>query len=157
MKFFLPPLLLAAALVFTSSAQSAPTSSGDAATAPSSTLILQVKNVRNRNGVVRYILFASPNGWPDDKSKAARYGTLPANGGTVTFTIGGLQPGSYAISVLHDENQNHKLDRDLFGRPKEGIGFGNNPKIGFSSPNWKQSIVHVAGASIESTVDLRYP
>ena len=125
--------------------------------APTSTLILQVKNVRNKTGVVRFALFPSAEGWPDDKSKSARFGSLPANGGMVTFTIAGLPPGSYGISVLHDENQNHKLDRDLFGRPKEGIGFGNNPKIGFSTPTWKQSTVHVAGASIESTVEMRYP
>jgi uncharacterized protein (DUF2141 family) len=106
---------------------------------------------------VRFAIFNSADGWPDDKTKAVRYGSLPANGGTLTFTIAGLPEGSYGISVLHDENENHKLDRDLFGRPKEGIGFGNNPKIGFSTPTWKQSTVHVAGASIESIVDLRYP
>ncbi len=121
------------------------------------TLILHVKNVRNKAGVVRFALFASPDGWPDDKTKAARFASLPANGGTVTFTIAGLPEGSYGISVLHDENENHKLDRDLFGRPKEGIGFGNNPAIRFSTPSWKQSSVHVAGASIEAEVDLRYP
>jgi uncharacterized protein (DUF2141 family) len=122
-----------------------------------STLILHVRNVRNKNGVVRFAIFASPDGWPDDKTKAVRFATLPANGGTVTFTITGLPEGSYGISVLHDENENHKLDRDLFGRPKEGIGFGNNPAIHFSTPSWKDSSVHVAGASIESNVDLRYP
>jgi uncharacterized protein (DUF2141 family) len=120
-----------------------------------STLILQVKGVRNKTGVVRFAIFNSADGWPDDKTKAVRYGSLPANGGTLTFTIAGLPEGSYGISVLHDENENHKLDRDLFGRPKEGIGY--NPKIGFSTPTWKQSTVHVAGASIESIVDLRYP
>ncbi len=137
-------------------AQAAPVN-GTATPAITSTLILQVKNVRNKTGLVRYILFSSPNGWPDDKTKAAKYGSMPANGGTVTFTIPGLPEGSYGISVLHDENEDHKLDRDLFGRPKEGIGFGNNPKIGFSTPGWKQSTVHVAGTSIESTIDLRYP
>ena len=134
-------------------AQSAPPASAQ----NTSTLILQVKGVRNKTGVVRFAIFNSQDGWPDDKTKSVRYGSLPANGGTVTFTIAGLPEGSYGISVLHDENENHKLDRDFFGRPKEGIGFGNNPKIGFSTPTWKQSSVHVAGASIESTVDLRYP
>ncbi len=122
-----------------------------------STLILRVTGVHNKNGVIRFALFPSPQGWPEDKSKAAKFGSLPANGGVVTFTVGGLPEGTYAISVIHDENENHKLDRDLFGRPKEGIGFGNNPKIRFSAPSWKQSSVHVAGPSIESSIDLRYP
>ena len=155
MKFIKPSLLLACILAFIPGGAVAPTPAN--AQAPTSTLILQVKGVRNKTGVVRFAIFPSANGWPDDKSKSTRYGSLPANGGTVTFTIAGLAPGSYGISVLHDENQNHKLDRDLFGRPKEGIGFGNNPKIGFSTPTWKQSTVHVAGASIQAEVDLRYP
>ena len=155
MKFLIASLLLAS---FASVAPgSARLQASATAQATTSTLILQVKNVRNKTGVVRFALFTAQDGWPDDKTKAARYGSLPANGGTVTFTIAGLPPGSYGVSVLHDENENHKLDRDLFGRPKEGIGFGNNPKIGFSTPTWKQSTVHVAGASIESEVDLRYP
>jgi uncharacterized protein (DUF2141 family) len=124
---------------------------------PASTVILKVGNVRNQRGVVRYAVFASPEGWPDDKSKAVRWGSLPANGGMLTFTIAGLPEGSYGIAVVHDENQNHKLDKDLLGRPKEGIGFGANPKIGFSAPSWKQSCVRVAGSSVETTIDLRYP
>jgi uncharacterized protein (DUF2141 family) len=122
-----------------------------------STLILQVKNVRNTTGVVRFALFSSDAGWPEDKTKSARFGSLPANGGTVTFTVADLPDGTYAISVFHDENENHKLDRDLFGRPKEGIGFGNNPKIGFSAPSWKQSSVSLNGGKVETTVNLRYP
>ncbi len=125
--------------------------------APTSTLILRVAGIRNKTGVIRFALFTSQQGWPDDKSQAVKFGSLPANGSVATFTIPGLPEGSYAISVIHDENENHKLDRDLFGRPKEGIGFGNNPKIRFSAPTWKQCSVHVAGSSIESTVEMRYP
>ena len=55
------------------------------AQATTSTLILQVKNVRNKTGVVRFALFTAQDGWPDDKTKAARYGSLPANGGTVNL------------------------------------------------------------------------
>jgi len=122
-----------------------------------STLILHVSNIHNSKGVIRFAVFASPEGWPEDKTKAERYGSLPANVGTVTFRIADLPNGVYAISVIHDENENHKLDRDFFGRPKEGIGFGNNPKIGFSAPGWKQSSLQVSNPSTETTVNLRYP
>ena len=158
MKFLKPalkPAILFALLVLIFPLSTLHTQQNNAA--PTSTLILRVAGVRNKTGVVRCALFTTPQGWPEDKTKSARFGSLPANGGVETFTISGLPEGTYAISVIHDENENHKLDRDLFGRPKEGIGFGNNPKIRFSAPTWKQSSVHVAGASIESTVDLRYP
>lgn len=138
-----------------SHAQASPSSAP--ATSARTTLILHVANVRNATGVIRYAIFSNSEGWPEDKSKALRYGSLPAKVGTVNFTIPDLPDGTYAISVFHDENQNHKVDRDLFGRPKEGIGFANNPKIRFSAPSWKDSSLRVAGPSEDTTIDLRYP
>jgi uncharacterized protein (DUF2141 family) len=46
--------------------------------------------------------------------------------------------GTYAISVFHDENGNKELDTNFFGIPKEGFGFSNNPKIGFSKPTFEE-------------------
>jgi len=43
-----------------------------------------------------------------------------------TFEIEDLPQGEYAISVVHDENANGKLDFGGMG-PTEGYGFSNNP------------------------------
>jgi uncharacterized protein (DUF2141 family) len=53
---------------------------------------------------------------------------------TETFQV---PPGRYGIVVIHDENENQKLDRNFFGIPKEGFGFSNNPRIFFSAPSWQ--------------------
>ena len=34
--------------------------------------------------------------------------------------------GEYAITLYHDENGNEKLDKNVFGIPKERYGFSNN-------------------------------
>jgi uncharacterized protein (DUF2141 family) len=34
--------------------------------------------------------------------------------------------GTYAVNVFHDENSNERLDKGLFGIPKEGFGFSND-------------------------------
>ena len=39
-----------------------------------------------------------------------------------------IPDGKYAISLFQDENNNHKLDKNFLGIPKEGYGFSNNPK-----------------------------
>jgi uncharacterized protein (DUF2141 family) len=122
-----------------------------------STLTLQVDHVRNATGVIRFAIFANDAGWPDNKLKSIRYGSLPAQPGTVTFTLAGIPYGTYAISVFHDENENHKVDRDFFGRPKEGIGFGNNPKIGFTIPSWTASSIKITSPATNTTINLRYP
>ena len=55
----------------------------------------------------------------------------------MTITIEGIVPGTYAISVFHDEDKDGELDLSgLLGIPSEGFGFSNNPTIGFSQPEF---------------------
>ena len=37
--------------------------------------------------------------------------------------------GNYAVQVMHDENDNNKLDTNFLGIPSEGYGFSNNPNV----------------------------
>ena len=41
-----------------------------------------------------------------------------------------------AAVVLHDENENMKLDRNFLGVPKEGWGMSNNPKALAKAPEF---------------------
>lgn len=44
-----------------------------------------------------------------------------------------LPKGEYAISFVHDENDNKKMDTNFFGIPKEDYGCSNNAR-GFMGP-----------------------
>jgi uncharacterized protein (DUF2141 family) len=55
----------------------------------------------------------------------------PAREAGVVFTH--LRPGRYAVIVLHDENGNGGLDRNLLGVPVEAYGFSNGAE-GFLGP-----------------------
>ena len=44
-----------------------------------------------------------------------------------------LPKGEYAVSFVHDENNNKKMDTNLFGIPKEDYGCSNNA-TGFMGP-----------------------
>ncbi|GJL64591.1 MAG: hypothetical protein NPIRA04_32450 [Nitrospirales bacterium] len=55
----------------------------------------------------------------------------------VTSTLICLQaphPGTYAVVVHHDENDNKKLDRNWIGLPTEGVGFSKNPELFLAPP-----------------------
>ena len=59
--------------------------------------------------------------------------------GASTLTINDLPKGRYAINVLHDENENGKIDKGLV-LPTEGIGFSNYTNIGLSNrPNFSKA------------------
>ena len=52
--------------------------------------------------------------------------------------------GNYAVNILHDENNNGKIDKGLI-LPKEGIGFSNYSSIGLTNrPNFKKANFELA-------------
>jgi len=63
-----------------------------------------------------------------------------------------LEPGTYGITLVDDENENGKIDKNLIGIPKEGFGFSNffmekmkkptfdDFKVDLKSPNNKVDI-----------------
>lgn len=48
-------------------------------------------------------------------------------------TFENLEPGQYAVSVYHDDNNNGKMDSNFIGIPKEAYGTSNGAK-GFMGP-----------------------
>jgi uncharacterized protein (DUF2141 family) len=58
--------------------------------------------------------------------------------------------------VLHDENENMKLDRNIFGFPKEGFGFANNPHVGLRAPPFASAVMHVACPVTDTTIHIIY-
>lgn len=64
---------------------------------------------------------------------------VPAHAGTVTIKIPDLPPGTYAVSLVHDVNQNHKLDKNFIGKPKEQWGLSNDPHAVLTAPAYSKS------------------
>lgn len=100
------------------------------------TLTVIVEGVNQQGGNVGVLLFNSPKGWAEDRTAALRDVVVPAHEGTVTLEIPNLPAGDYAISIAHDVNQNHKLDRNWLGEPKEQWGISNNPHAVIKTPSY---------------------
>jgi uncharacterized protein (DUF2141 family) len=101
-------------------------------------LKIQVTTPPNTKGDIAFLIFASRDGFPDNKAKAVHSGFQPASTHQTTIDAGPLAPGQYAVSVYLDANGNHHLDRGLFGIPKEPVGASNNPKPSFGPPHFDQ-------------------
>jgi len=96
-------------------------------------LTVDVKNLRNTNGVVQFTLYNEENSLPDEKFEKyyrIEKSEITNNSATATFT--NLPSGKYAVNILHDENENGQIDKGLI-LPIEGIGFSNFQTIGFSN------------------------
>ena len=109
------------------------------------TLTIVADGVSSSRGVVGVLIFRSSMGWPENSAAAFRAQSVPARPGSTMLAVAGLPPGTYAVVVLHDENQNMKLDRNWMGVPKEQWGMSENPHVGLSAPHFAQAEFRLAG------------
>jgi uncharacterized protein (DUF2141 family) len=79
--------------------------------------------------------------------------TLNANSNVMEFLFN-IPPGTYAIAVYQDLNDNKKLDAGLFHIPKEPYGFSNNYRPKFSAPSYKDCLIKVTGMTT-SVINLK--
>ena len=52
-----------------------------------------------------------------------------------------LPYGKYAISVFHDVNSDGELNTNIFGIPKEPVGFSKDAKGSFGPPNFDKAAI----------------
>lgn len=118
-------------------------------------LIVHIDGFHNQKGNAGLTVFRSPDGWPENNGKAFMHSGQPFTGDKATTELQ-LPAGHYAIAALHDENSNHKLDRNMMGWPKEGFGFSNNPKVNLSAPSFDKAAMQVICPVTEITIHLIY-
>ncbi len=108
-------------------------------------LSITVKGIRNGNGSIAALVFTTAAGFPDRVDQAVAQVRVPAQANQLTLTLRNLPEGQVAIAVLHDENNDNQLNRNLLGIPREGVavsgkGIGNRP------PQFAESLIAPAGA-----------
>jgi len=123
-----------------------------AAPAGHGTLGIDVGNVRVARGVVHVDVCPEAKFLKDDCPWS---GDAPARVGITRVTVTGLPPGRYAAQAFLDENSNGKVDRALFGIPKEGVGFSNDAKITLGPPKFADAAFAFDGARL-IRLNLRY-
>lgn len=108
-------------------------------------LQVTVEHTANLEGHIAIGLYTD-EGFPEvDKEYQGVY-RVPT-GTSTTYTFHDLPVGCYAVAVYHDKNDNMRLDKNLFGIPREAYGFSNGVKARFSAPKFKEAAVHVQNES----------
>ena len=145
---------LASALVFSVlESMALPTS---AQVVQNSQLTVEIDELRNQQGQVCLSLFASGKGFPSNGAEAVQTRCVAITAMPLFVTFGKLQPGSYAVAILHDVNSDKKANRNFLGIPLEGFGFSGNPVIRTGPPNFNDAVFLVAGPSTNIQIQLNY-
>jgi uncharacterized protein (DUF2141 family) len=157
-KSIVPLTLVLGILAAVPVSAQAPASAPSENTAKAS-LTVSVSGIRNDKGQVFIQLWTAPGGFPRQAEKAYKYFAIDANkavNGVITTTFVSLAPGSYAVSVLHDENRNGKMDTNAFGIPKEGWAVSNNVMTHINAPSYEQASFQLPPSGQVISIALHY-
>ena len=96
-------------------------------------LVVTINNIKEA-GEIHVALYDNAEAFEADRGDKG--GAAPGiTQGTIEFVEAGsviyrydVAPGTYAIGIFHDVNQNNQLDNYFFGVPKEQYGFSNDAR-----------------------------
>ncbi|MBD2678168.1 MULTISPECIES: DUF2141 domain-containing protein [Nostoc] len=120
-----------------------------------SRLTVEINGLRNQKGTLCFSLFSNEQGFPNRSDRAVASRCVAAKEASVSVIFDRLVPGNYAVAVIHDANDDGKLNIGFLGIPKEGFGFSRNPKIGIGAPSFQDTAILVAGES-SIQIELNY-
>jgi len=117
------------------------------------TLAVTVTGLHSAKGQLVACLWQDRSGFPScEKSRTARRITVPVAGATMHLAFAGIAPGAYAVTVVHDEDDNGRLKHNVIGMPEEGVGISNDRG---GMPAFARSLVEV-GPNSAITVRVKY-
>ena len=115
-----------------------------------------ISGLHSDRGQVVCSLYSSAEGFPKDAAKALARTQSRISSRQATCEFKNLSPGTYAVSVFHDENSNGKLDTKLLGIPREGVGASNDAKGRFGPPKFSAAAFQFTGGNKELTIKIVY-
>ncbi|MBK6935690.1 MAG: DUF2141 domain-containing protein [Chitinophagaceae bacterium] len=118
---------------------------------------ITINNARNEKGHVLVSLFKDGVGYPNNPEKAVKRVKLSIINKRAEVIFTNLPSGTYAVAILHDENDDLKMNKNLLGIPKEGFGFSNNAMGTFGPPSFSRaSFQHTPGQLTVVTIRTKY-
>ena len=130
------PLLITAATATALNAQAA-------------SLELTVTGLNRVEGHVLVAVFDQAEVWL--KGKPLRSARAKVEGGEIKLQLDDLPEGAtLALSVVHDLNDNKRLDMNVIGMPTEPYGFSNNASGTFGPPSFEAAKLVLNGSAKHS-------
>ncbi|GAK97451.1 hypothetical protein JCM19294_1497 [Nonlabens tegetincola] len=98
------------------------------------TLTVTVNNASTDDGKMVYALNTAET-W---NKKPYQSTSIEIKDGKAIATFENIPQGEYAVTVLHDKNNNQRMDFADNGMPTEAYGLSNNP-MSYGPPQWSEA------------------
>ncbi len=128
------------------------------ASAQAGSVTVKVEGLKGSEGVALVLLYDSAESWLKIP-KAVQVVRAKISGASLVVELKGVKPGSYAVSVIHDENKNNELDMRWlpYPKPKEGVGASRDPETKVGPPKWESAKFDVGAEGATVNVTVKYP
>ncbi len=114
-------------------------------------ITIQVTNIPNDQGQLIISLHSSQEKFPK-KYDYRKFANIQ-NGKSVSV-FEKIPHGEYAVSIVHDENKNGKLDFYFFGMPSEKTAASNNATKFWGPPDWEDAKFYFDGSPIVQMIEM---
>lgn len=115
-------------------------------------VLIEIENIKSSKGTLIIAAFDSKENF---LKKPYTSKMVQAKTGDLSVLIKDLPYGKYAISIIHDENENGELDKNGIGLPKECFGFSNVSMGLFGPPAYKDVQFEVNETQVEVKVKMK--
>ncbi len=121
--------------------------------------LVNVKGLKDRTGLLKLEVYPSNDTdfLQDDNilinagKTFRRVEVAPPASGDAQLCVRLPGPGTYSVSLLHDRDSNRK-----FGWRIDGIGFGSNPRLGWSKPKAAKTRALAGGGPTRIEIVMNY-
>jgi uncharacterized protein (DUF2141 family) len=120
-----------------------------------STITVRIEALRNDKGTVYVSLYDNKKAFSDNKGAVVSGKARPANQAAVVV-LDKVVPGRYALSFIHDENDDKKLETNWIGVPKEGFGYSKNAMGKFGPPKFDDALLDVPAGPVTVVMRTKY-
>jgi uncharacterized protein (DUF2141 family) len=114
---------------------------------------VEVAGLASSRGAVECVLWSGALGFPTETAKAlVKVRTSSLEKATAICTFDAVVPGTFAVSISHDENENGRVDKNFLGIPTERYGFSNNPSPFMRAPRFDEAAFTVGAGPVRLRV-----
>ncbi len=114
-------------------------------------IVVNIINIPNNDGQVLVSLHDKAKDFP---KKAILKRTAEIIEGVAVVSFPDMEYGNYAITVIHDENKNGKLDFNLLHIPKENGAASNNAKGFMGPPKYEDAMFEVKSKEVSMDIQM---
>lgn len=116
-------------------------------------LHVEITGIQSTEGVIYVALWNNSENWL--KTDPLLGYEIPADAESKKLIIRDLEPGVYALSVIHDENHNQEFDSNFLGIPIEPFGFSNNVRKRFGPVSYEAASFTIKKEPVYHKIEVK--